>query len=43
MDRLGGVIAAGDFEKELGEEIKIEAVRGAAGKVVKFARVRSSA
>lgn len=42
VDRVKLALDAGDFEKELGSEIKVERVEGLAGKQVRFARVRCS-
>lgn len=39
VDRVTRIIDAGDFEKELGEDIKFERVAGLAGKQNRFARV----
>lgn len=38
VERVEGVVEAGDFEKELGDEVKVERVAGPAGKQVRFAR-----
>lgn len=40
VDRVASAIAAGDFERELGDDIKVERVEGPAGRQVRFARVR---
>ncbi|GAA6000785.1 hypothetical protein JCM10207_004659 [Rhodosporidiobolus poonsookiae] len=38
VERVQEVVDAGDYEKELGGEVKMERAEGAAGKVVRFAR-----
>ncbi|GAA5876083.1 hypothetical protein JCM1840_002764 [Sporobolomyces johnsonii] len=38
VDRVQAVVDAGDFEKELGEDVKMERTGGAAGKSVRLAR-----
>lgn len=40
VDRVKAALDAGDFERELGDEVKVERVEGPAGKQVRFARVR---
>ena len=39
VDKVAAAIEAGDFERELGDDIRIERVEGPAGKLVRFARV----
>lgn len=41
VDKVTAVLEAGDYEKELGDDIKVERVEGPAGKIVRFARVRA--
>ncbi|KAL8291931.1 hypothetical protein RQP46_002189 [Phenoliferia psychrophenolica] len=38
VDKVSAAIAAGDFERELGDDVKVERVEGPAGKLVRFAR-----
>lgn len=42
VDRVKNVIDTGDFEKELGSDIKVEKVAGPAGKQLRFARVSAN-
>lgn len=39
VSNLEDVVRAADFEQPLGDEIKMERVFGAAGKMIRFARV----
>lgn len=41
VDKLEATIAAADYERVLGDDIKVEKVYGAAGKMIRFARVRA--
>lgn len=42
VDKVKSAVEAGDWEKQFGEEVKMERSGSAAGKLVRFARVRSA-